>query len=1309
MKKLVFKDLIESKTLHNYTKRFISGLLSASLIVCGFLSPALLYPAQEAHAAVIVQPPNPLVGLAVNPGNIQLDNIRGQSSIMLNHDKPPDLVQNLVPTPPGGSAHYTGRTVKYYLDEYNKGYRGKPAIRTVEDRRNGDEWTGSAFKIDGLPSGTIYDIDASVYTQYDEIEVNGAIRRGNSLESQLTGSPVRIYTGTQLSANLISADQIRLNWDDVWFDGVRVYAYDLKIYTSSTAANPERTIRFTDSQIGPGLPLTVDQSTGKLEYIYTVPYPGRVYCFEIVPVMTNVPNVIVPAKNAKVTASTTILVTATKLYEGDNTVTWELKWSNVTAGMGAATNSRYTAEYSLSKLGGKVSYTLLQKIDNANSTILETPKDPNHPDNLNALYEITAKIFEDGREMYVEDNIIITSGPFSLKEGEIPYRPQAPVLKLMPDQPLETEAEIWWNIPRQVTEPDLEDANVDYEIYVLDDPQQLNLLNQLPNYVASGQALLKDTYDGELGYRYLIPNLKPNTTYYLAVRATKGFLDFIDLSYLRLSSELSYVIVTTKPLLPTGRPPAPTTLDIYKEEIKSDSARFFSQSLWYESFENDIGEWVVCDKRYQPDGSDTLENDTYRKLQYEKGDQINLYYTRYVEGMDLDDPDSFSGFGMTSVAITIFDEKYPTNILVTDLEPNTTYVFWAKAQRNTELSFPSKTIVVTTPPLPNTDLETPTVPDFDFVFIGDTYIDITWIKKPDYRYNIQVSRVDNFNSGGVITISTSTQEISSSGTDFYRVTGLMPDTLYYFRIQAEATSLLTGEVKQSAWSDSKPARTKPPMPPATPAGFGVKPTKNAVTKNSIFYEWLMTPGLEYIFEYGQDSKMADSTEINLGHVTEYNLLELLSNHRYYARLYAYDPITRLRSAPTYIVGVRTLRSDDDYDSDVDTTLPLTGEFVVKDTYAVNGVWTVKVVGWNADRLVERIMTDTMLDYLIDLSEPPKYTEKISLIMEGLVFESLDKMLENLELKLKDKSFVFRPKTLAAKLAGTKAGRLIRNQYEILFELGGNDDYYKPQGYNLKTEVTGLFVHVLDGSDRLPADRFQKGVRVVVPFTSATWYQESVTRGIVLDESGKWQAVKTTAAFNPDTRKGTVVFEYPASGNYALADIAQRGLFNDISGGYSTYINKLGAKGVTDVPIGGYFRPNDAVTPAEAVELLFLAMGYPYTDDYMDSAVKAGFVSGKEQQEMKMEEVLAMLVRAYEVKTGIKIKGNPSDDGSGSGWTNGVQDLKEPIRSRVQFALDNGLAAPVLRSELDNFPAGRVVTRGELAAFTYMLLEMMGNL
>jgi hypothetical protein len=155
--------------------------------------------------------------------------------------------------------------------------------------------------------------------------------------------------------------------------------------------------------------------------------------------------------------------------------------------------------------------------------------------------------------------------------------------------------------------------------------------------------------------------------------------------------------------------------------------------------------------------------------------------------------------------------------------------------------------------------------------------------------------------------------------------------------------------------------------------------------------------------------------------------------------------------------------------------------------------------------------------------------------------------------------------------------------------------------------------------------------------------------------------------------------------------------------YRSYVNKLAAAGLLDVPSGGKFRADEAVTPEDAVAILFKAFGYKYSGNYMDSAYKAGFVTGVDFSDMLMEEAVAMVVRAYEVKSGNKADPNPP----AASLSPGVEEVDESLRGRVQFAIDNGLLLPLMPT--GKFPTGKIVTRGELAAIIAVTLEFLGVL
>ena len=77
-----------------------------------------------------------------------------------------------------------------------------------------------------------------------------------------------------------------------------------------------------------------------------------------------------------------------------------------------------------------------------------------------------------------------------------------------------------------------------------------------------------------------------------------------------------------------------------------------------------------------------------------------------------------------------------------------------------------------------------------------------------------------------------------------------------------------------------------------------------------------TAGLTYILEFADNLEFNDSRMIDLDADT-YTLSGLISNRRYYARLYAYNPVSKLRSEPTRTIMVITNKSKSEYDSSYD--------------------------------------------------------------------------------------------------------------------------------------------------------------------------------------------------------------------------------------------------------------------------------------------------------------------------------------------------------------------------------------------------------
>jgi len=181
--------------------------------------------------------------------------------------------------------------------------------------------------------------------------------------------------------------------------------------------------------------------------------------------------------------------------------------------------------------------------------------------------------------------------------------------------------------------------------------------------------------------------------------------------------------------------------------------------------------------------------------------------------------------------------------------------------------------------------------------------------------------------------------------------------------------------------------------------------------------------LEYILELADNVDYEDAVEYKVGMVSEFTVGGLLSNHRYYARLYSYDPVKNLRSNPTQSVVVRTKRSSDDYDSDEDVDNVIIGDFVKKEKTVKDGVWEVRIVGVDADRFVDYVIRDNKLDITVKLDDPPQSYKKLRILVSDKVFKSLTELSENLTFKMKDFSLVIRPGTITTATSTLWQGRL----------------------------------------------------------------------------------------------------------------------------------------------------------------------------------------------------------------------------------------------------------------------------------------------
>lgn len=869
-----------------------------------------------------------------------------------------------------------------------------------------------------------------------------------------------------------------------------------------------------------------------------------------------------------------------------------------------------------------------------------------------------------------------------------------------------------------------------------------------------------------IGFKYKLTNLKPNHTYYFKIVAKKIFAEEKDgvIQNVAHSSIPAIKVVTTlsggvidTPLIPSNPPlEIKKQPDSEKKMITDDSVTVQLKNRWYEMFNKapntNTGRWyyVKTDRTSYNDPVSTIEynpynpatpvdNKTYRKVEYGEGVSLYVGCEEYRQGIEDELADSvkypIEGYKVGNISANpIADgnkdgneipalnapEGFDANgkpvyaahnivIPVNELKPNTTYVLWVRAVRPDPehpgeflLSDVSNPIIFTTLPSATDVVEKPTVPNLTYSNVSDTFVDLVWDYKEGNKYYIKYGTVDNPDSAGN-TIEITTADIIASGLNYLRIPGLKSDTQYYFWIQAEAFSQDQTKSEKSVWSDSLPVKTLKDLPPATPRGFGVKNTKDAVTKNSIIFEWIQEDNLEYILEIASDVDYTDAKEYSAKSVSEFKVEGLISNHRYFARLYAYDPVKKMRSQPTQSINVRTKSSSDDYDSDQDVDHVITGDYVDKGTNVIGGVWTVKIIGVNADRLVQRMKTDKVLDYMVDLSKPPAATTRISVWVAKRVFDNLEQLQENITFKTAVVTYNFK----AGILSNVSSVDTKKEQIYILdIVLTPQKPVTNANELVLKQPLAQIGITLETGAEVLTVSEFSTPLIIGYPYTNIKDYTDGKTYGYHYNSVlSNWEQQQSSSQYDPDNSVGLISFKAQTPGLFGLADRTSN-LYDDIYGNkYESSIINVAYKHKLKSITGRLFEPNKNVAVGDAVKLIFDTIdNYKYNSDYMVTAAKTGLVKANKSATAicTRQEAASMAAILYEIKSSTRTKANLDVISSYSDYGN----VDKTILNRVAFAVENGFVPNVSSTKLN--PTG-YVTKGELMYMIEKALILAGEI
>jgi hypothetical protein len=1215
--------------------------------------------------------------------------------------------------------------INVYLQEFTPPYKPNPGTIIKDPNLSG---ALTSYRMKNLDSGTIYYSYLRAYYTYEEEGTTFS-----SVESNPSNN-VKFMTDISITGNTYAANQLLIEWDDVWDAGKRI---DYKLYISENEnfANTPA-IYLSSADISQNGIFTVNEGTGKLRYIHTVNDPGRVFYIKLVPDIIET-NISYTAQTETIILSSYILVRTSKLSTNEFGTIWRLDWSPVVTGL-STTGINTSYQIYSGVVGTNDVPQYVAAVDDTNFLVTQGPDDPEK------YYIIRASITKDGEDVY--PGIRIESDRVTITEAEVPAIPTTPfivdefrndsndIIISFEEELTANSATLLWKVPKKSNGE--VDTNVLYDIWLIDDPDYLDNTPDSMKIAASFE-MTEENYvrDGSnlIGYKYVVDNLTSNNTYYLKIVAKKTYLDYVEevLQTVIYESYPALKAVNTpsdglidKPLVPSKPPLRIKTHEGTTYLMVDDrSAVIQLKNEWFEIYDDDQNDWLYwipdLDNPLEKGVVDRLEDGTatdadnlrYRMITYDEGVTIDVGAVIYTDGITSEEIaqlatnriigfPTFPNDPYEDASQNHDEEKHNIDITLSNLIPNTTYIVWIRAARRSagEISDPSETLIITTNPELTPPVEKPVVPQINYHAAGDTYVDLAWDFVPQYTYNLKYGTVDDIDSVSN-TIRVEPDELLFKS--FYTVSGLTENTEYYFFLQAE-TENSEGIISLSEWSDSYIVRTKDILPPSQPRGFGIKNTDDAVTKNSLTYEWAQEDGVVYILEISDNAEFNNPDEYNIDDASEYTVSELRSNYRYYARLFAYNEEKDLRSSPTLVVTYRTLRSNDEYDSDKDIESIEFGPFIDIDNNLDNGQWNISIIDANADRFTEHIINDSYLDYKINIDNYPGRAESVRILLSNKILNTFTRLGENLIIESSDFDYLFRPKTLSIRPDGD-----MNFNYEITVAIKPHEENSIETNTTPLTDIKSIDVSYIVRGNSKPYDTLGSDLKIIFKSNDMSWYEEDITNGFVYNKLiNSWEEKDTSLKYLPDLNLGLISFKTGHPGKFFIGKKGDE-TYDDTryhygSSSITNISNHYNLKSIkTDS-----FNPDDDLLVKDAVKILFDILDIDYGYDYLNQAVKSGIIGYNESinasSNCSRELMISMVMRLYELKTGIRAN---LDELYYDPFTD-TDDITEKYKERLYFAIDRGLYTSRFSNILgpqDNVP------RVELMTLLEKVLTYIGEL